>query len=100
MPGLLAVENAAGVDADLAIHVRNTSPVAHQSTTRNEVTPMIDRRHLRAAACRRALASANGADLKSGSTSGFSLCVQPVSATPLVVYRLAFGSPRSFADVD
>jgi antitoxin HicB len=28
------------------------------------------------------------------------LCVQPVSATPLVVYRLAFGSPRSFADVD
>jgi hypothetical protein len=29
-----------------------------------------------------------------------SLCVQPVSATPLVVYRLAFRSPRSFADVD
>jgi hypothetical protein len=28
------------------------------------------------------------------------LCVHPVSATPLVVYRLAFGSPRSFADVD
>jgi hypothetical protein len=28
------------------------------------------------------------------------VCVQPVSATPLVVYRLAFGSPRSFADVD
>jgi hypothetical protein len=28
------------------------------------------------------------------------LCVQPISATPLVVYRLAFGSPRSFADVD
>ena len=28
------------------------------------------------------------------------LCVQPVSATPLAVYRLAFGSPRSFADVD
>jgi hypothetical protein len=26
--------------------------------------------------------------------------VQPVSATPLVVYRLAFGSPRSFAGVD
>ena len=33
-------------------------------------------------------------------TSGFGVCVQPVSATPLVVYRLAFGSPRSFADVD
>ena len=32
--------------------------------------------------------------------SGIDLCVQPVSATPLVVYRLAFGSPRSFADVD
>src|SRR6516165_6975711 len=28
------------------------------------------------------------------------LSVQPVSATPLVVYRLAFGSPRSCADVD
>ena len=28
------------------------------------------------------------------------MCVQPVSATPLVIYRLAFGSPRSFADVD
>src|SRR6516165_945969 len=27
-------------------------------------------------------------------------CVQPVSATPSVVYRLAFRSPRSFADVD
>jgi hypothetical protein len=33
-------------------------------------------------------------------TSAVPLCVQPVSATPLVVYRLAFGSPRSFADVD
>ena len=32
--------------------------------------------------------------------SALPLCVQPVSATPLVVYRLAFGSPRSFADVD
>ena len=32
--------------------------------------------------------------------TGFTLCVQPVSATPLAVYRLAFGSPRSFADVD
>jgi transcription antitermination factor NusG len=28
------------------------------------------------------------------------VCVQPVSATPLVVYRLAFRSPRFFADVD
>jgi tripartite-type tricarboxylate transporter receptor subunit TctC len=28
------------------------------------------------------------------------VCVQSVSATPLVVYRLAFRSPRSFADVD
>jgi hypothetical protein len=32
--------------------------------------------------------------------SALPLCVQPVSATPLVVYRLAFRSPRSFADVD
>jgi pimeloyl-ACP methyl ester carboxylesterase len=28
------------------------------------------------------------------------VCVQPVSATLLVVYWLAFQSPRSFADVD
>src|SRR5262249_11664419 len=35
-----------------------------------------------------------------GRMSAFGVCVQPVSATPLVVYRLAFGSPRSFADVD
>ena len=33
-------------------------------------------------------------------TSSIAVCVQPVSATPLAVYRLAFGSPRSFADVD
>ena len=33
-------------------------------------------------------------------TTPFHVCVQPVNATPLVVYRLAFGSPRSFADVD
>ena len=32
--------------------------------------------------------------------SAFWLWVQPVSATPLVVYRLAFRSPRFFADVD
>ena len=32
--------------------------------------------------------------------SSSAVCVQPVSATPLAVYRLAFGSPRSFADVD
>jgi hypothetical protein len=34
------------------------------------------------------------------SAVGIGVCVQPVSATPLVVYRLAFRSPRSFADVD
>ena len=33
-------------------------------------------------------------------TSASKGCVQPVSATPSVVYRLAFRSPRSFADVD
>ena len=38
--------------------------------------------------------------LDSSRKSAFGVCVQPVSATPLVVYRLAFGSPRSFADVD
>jgi hypothetical protein len=38
--------------------------------------------------------------LVSQRTSALEVCVQPVSATPLAVYRLAFGSPRSFADVD
>ena len=32
--------------------------------------------------------------------SGMRRRAQPVSATPVVVYRLAFQSPRSFADVD
>ena len=32
--------------------------------------------------------------------AALSLCVQPVSATPLIVYRLGFRSPRSFADAD
>jgi len=31
--------------------------------------------------------------------SSIGVCVQPVSATPLIVYRLGFRSPRSFADV-
>ena len=35
-----------------------------------------------------------------GYEAALAVCVQPVSATPLAVYRLAFGSPRSFADVD
>jgi hypothetical protein len=38
--------------------------------------------------------------LRDSDASGIRVCVQPVSATPLAVYRLAFGSPRSFADVD
>ena len=33
-------------------------------------------------------------------TSALALRVQPVSATPLEVYRLAFRSPRSFAVAD
>jgi hypothetical protein len=32
--------------------------------------------------------------------SAFGVRVQPVSATPLEVYRLAFRSPRSFAVAD
>jgi hypothetical protein len=44
-----------------------------------------------------------GPRVSNGPSSGMSaigLCVQLVSATPLAVYRLAFGSPRSFADAD
>ena len=37
---------------------------------------------------------------QSGLVEGKGLWVQSVSATPLVVYRLAFRSPGSFADVD
>jgi len=32
--------------------------------------------------------------------TGYDLRVQSISATPLAVYRPAFRSPRSFADVD
>ncbi len=39
-------------------------------------------------------------DVQEQKMSAYGVRVQPVSATPLVVYRLAFGSPRSFADVD
>ena len=39
-------------------------------------------------------------EVKVHAAPGIDLCVQPVSATPFVVYRPAFGSPRSFADVD
>ena len=38
--------------------------------------------------------------LRRRTMSEIGVCVQPVSATPLAVYRPAFGSPRSFADVD
>ena len=47
-----------------------------------------------------ALATSPLADVNFERMTIKSLCVQPVNATPLVVYRLAFGSPRSFADVD
>jgi Arm DNA-binding domain len=39
-------------------------------------------------------------EARSRPTSALPLWVQPVSATPLIVYRLEFRSPRSFADVD
>ena len=42
----------------------------------------------------------NGVYHASVGLNHYGVCVQPVSATPLAVYRLAFGSPRSFADVD
>jgi diguanylate cyclase (GGDEF)-like protein len=48
----------------------------------------------------------DGGDITIGTSIGIALaaehelCVQPVSATPFVVYRLAFRSPRSFAAVD
>jgi hypothetical protein len=37
---------------------------------------------------------------RASATSALPLRVQPVSATPLEVYRLAFRSPRSFAVAD
>ena len=41
-----------------------------------------------------------GAEETPAPASAFGVCVHPLSATPLAVYLLAFGSPRSFADVD
>src|SRR6266446_391851 len=40
---LFALENAAGVDANLAKGIGKTGSIAHQSAGRGEVTPIIDR---------------------------------------------------------
>ena len=42
---LLALENAAGVDAGLTVRVRNTAAVAHQAAGRGELAILVDRRH-------------------------------------------------------
>ena len=42
---LLALENPAGVDADLTVHVRKTGSVAHQAAGRGELAILIDRGH-------------------------------------------------------
>src|SRR5262245_7037738 len=55
---------------------------------------------LRARKNRCRLLAPSGLSERPAVMSALGVCVQPVSATPLVVYRLAFGSPRSFADVD
>src|SRR5882757_5870607 len=43
--GLLAAENATGIDAELAILLRDVGPVAHQSAGFGKVTLEIERRH-------------------------------------------------------
>src|SRR6516162_4271415 len=40
---VLATENAAGVNTDLAIYVRNADAVAHQAACHSEFAKMIDR---------------------------------------------------------
>src|SRR5688572_20648499 len=42
---LLALENPAGVDADLPVTVRNTASVAHQTTGRGELAVLENRGH-------------------------------------------------------
>jgi hypothetical protein len=43
--GLVALENPAGVDAGLTVHVRNTASVAHQAASRGELAILEDRGH-------------------------------------------------------
>ena len=43
--GLLALENAAGVDADLAIGIGKARSIADQTTSRRVLAILIDRRH-------------------------------------------------------
>src|SRR5262249_13670919 len=42
---LLALENASGVDADLTVHVRIATSVAHQAASRRELAILVDRWH-------------------------------------------------------
>ncbi len=56
----LALEDAAGIDADLAIPVRTARSVAHQSTGFGKLAESIDRRHRVAHRQRRQLDAAVG----------------------------------------
>ena len=42
--GIVAAENAAGVNADLAIYVRNADTVAYQAACRSKFAKMVDSR--------------------------------------------------------
>ena len=42
---LFALENPAGIDANLTIRVRNAAAVAHQAAGRGELAKLEDRRH-------------------------------------------------------
>ena len=42
--GLFAVENASGIDANLAIRIGYVGPIANQSTRRDSLAPRIDHR--------------------------------------------------------
>ena len=43
--GLLALEDAAGVDADQTVRIRKTAAVAHQAAGRGKLAILVDRGH-------------------------------------------------------
>jgi hypothetical protein len=55
---LLALENPAAVDAGLAMRIQNVGAVAQQTSRRDEITPLIDRRHCMASCQREKLIAA------------------------------------------
>ena len=78
-------------------------PIGSQCTATQATGTMLDMQYnfsLGAADNGNVVGIANRRDTTRSQSFTYDQVIQPVSATALLVYRLAFRSPRSFADVD